>query len=431
MNSATATATANALPPGHDVIVVGAGLIGMTTALKLQQEGLRVVVIDRDDPGMGASFGNAGYLATELIDPLSTAETLRKAPGLLLDPHGPLALPARHLPQLVPWLVRFVLAARRSHVDQGRQALATINSQALAAWQRCLSGIGAQDELIASGYLMVWEKQGALDQARRHQAGLADYGIKTELLDADAVQRRDSGLSPNIHHALLFPNAHQVSDPYRVVQRLVEAFKKADGEIRRESVEYVRVTTKGVLIESNQRHIKAQRVVIATGAWSAKLAEQLNLKIPLESESGHHITIADRIDALRQPVGSAERNIVMTPMQCGLRVVGFSEFGGLANKPNPKRSQTLKHHASALLSDISGVEQASNWMGFRPTLPDSLPVIGQHPEHSQVQFAFGHQHLGLTQAAITAELVTDQLMGRPPTVNLSPFRPDRFSGTQR
>lgn len=272
-------------------------------------------------------------------------------------------------------------------------------------------------------------KKDALEQARRHQAGLSDYGIKTELLDAQTVQMRDSGLSSNIYHALLFPNAHQVNDPYRVVQRLVEAFKKTGGKIRRESVEHIRMTTEGVLIESNQGSIKAQRVVIATGAWSAKLAEQWNLKIPLEGESGHHITITDRIDALRQPVGSAERNIVMTPMHCGLRVVGFSEFSGLANKPNPKRSQTLKHHASALLNDISGVEQASDWMGFRPTLPDSLPVIGQHPEHAQVHFAFGHQHLGLTQAAITAELVTDQLMGRQPTINLSPFRPDRFSGT--
>lgn len=409
-----------------DVVIVGAGLIGLTIALKLQQEGRRVLVMDRDEPGRGASFGNAGYLATELVDPMSTPQTLRKAPGLLLDPHGPLALPPRYLPTLLPWLMRFTLAARKSSVSQGRRALAALNAQSLAAWQRCLEGIGAQHELIASGYLMVWEDKAARDQARRHQAQLNEYGIQAEWLDAAGVQARDPGLSPNIQHALLFPNAHQVSDPYRVVQRLMEAFKSAGGEITRESVAQISALDDGVEIRSNQRRIEADRVVIATGAWSARLAEQLGLKIPLESESGHHLTVTDRMDVLRQPIGSAERNIVMTPMACGLRVVGFSELGGLALKPNPKRSCTLKHHASHLLSDARGVEQAHDWMGFRPTLPDSLPVIGQHPKHPQVQFAFGHQHLGLTQAAITAELITDQLMNRPPAIDLTPFRPHRF-----
>jgi D-amino-acid dehydrogenase len=409
-----------------DVVVVGAGLIGMTTALKLQQEGLRVQVVDREEPGKGASFGNAGYLATELVDPLSTPETLRKAPELLLNHHGPLALPPRHLPRLLPWLLRFTMAARKSSVNQSRLALAALNSQSLAAWKRCLAGINAQDELIASGYMMVWENARALQQAQRHQEKLGKYGIETELLNAEAVQARDSGLTPNIHHALLFPNAHQVSDPYRVIQRLVEAFERAGGEIVRATVELVSANTEGVVIRSAQRRIEANRVVIATGAWSAKLAKQLGLKIPLEGESGHHLTLTDRINALRQPIGSAERNVVMTPMRCGLRVVGFSELGGLALKPNPKRSKTLKHHASALLSDTRGIEQASHWMGFRPTLPDSLPVIGQHPKHPQVQFAFGHQHLGLTQAAITAELVANQLLNRSTPLDLVPFRPDRF-----
>ncbi|MDO0944431.1 NAD(P)/FAD-dependent oxidoreductase [Chromohalobacter israelensis] len=410
-----------------DVVVVGAGLIGLACALKLQQAGHRVRVVDRDAPGKGASFGNAGYLATELVDPLSTPDTLRKAPALLLDPHGPLALPPGYLPHLLPWLVRFAMAARKPSVTAGRQALAALNSQALAAWQRCLDSIGAQDELIASGYLMVWESERALARARRHRDKLDQYGIRAELLDADAVQARDSGLSRHIHHALLFPNAHQVSDPYCVVQRLVEALQNAGGEIVRESIEQIEATTEGVKLQSRHRLAHVSRVVIAAGAWSGKLAEQLGLKMPLESESGHHLTLPGRAGALRQPIGSAERNVVMTPLKNGLRVVGFSELGGLALKPNPKRSRTLKHHASALLSDASGVERASDWMGFRPTLPDSLPVIGQHPQCPHVQFAFGHQHLGLTQAAITAELVVDQTLGHTPALDLAPFRPERFT----
>lgn len=409
-----------------DAVIVGAGLIGLACALKLQREGLSVRVLDRNAPGHGASFGNAGYLATELVDPLSTPETLRRAPALLLDPHGPLALPPRYLPRLAPWLWHFTRAARCDSVTRGHQALAALNALSLSAWQRCLEAIGARDELIASGYLMLWEKSRGLDQARHHQARLEHHGIAAELLDAQAVQARDSGLSERIHHALLFPNAHQVSDPYRVVQKMVQAFRTGGGELWQASVERIEALDEGVAIHTDQGPVRTGHAIIATGAWSRHLAEGLGLSIPLEAESGHHLTLPDRIGALRQPVGSAERNVVMTPMPGGLRVVGFSEFGGLQAGVNPRRSRTLKYHARHLLRDAKGIENARDWRGFRPTLPDSLPVIGRHPGHPRVQFAFGHQHLGLTQAAITAELIANQLQDRPTALDLTPFRADRF-----
>lgn len=415
------------VPPSPDVIIAGAGLIGMTSALKLQQLGYRVRVMDRSEPGRGASFGNAGYLATELIDPLSTPETLCKAPRLLIDPHGPLSLPPRYLPTIAPWLVRFALAARRHSVDSGRTALAALNASSVAAWQRCLGSIGAADELIASGYLTVWEKPGGLGQAREKQRKLRQYGIESEILGHEEVHRRDPGLSQAIQHALLFPNAYQVSDPYRVVQRLVAAFRQAGGEIVEASVEDIRVIDDGVVVTSDRGEVNAKHVIVALGAWSRQLASKLELDMPLETERGHHLTLSGRLGALRQPIGSAERNVVMTPMQCGLRIVGFSELGGLFLPPSAKRYRTLKHHAAALLADGSGLENADEWMGFRPTLPDSLPVIGKHPKHSQVQFAFGHQHLGLTQAAITAELNADILMNKTPQIDIHPFRPDRFN----
>lgn len=414
-------------PAVPDAAIVGAGLIGLACALKLQREGLSVRVLDRDAPGHGASFGNAGYLATELVDPLATPETLRRAPALLLDPHGPLALPPRHLPRLAPWLWRFARAARRDSVTRGHRALAALNAHSLSAWQRCLDAIGARDELIASGYLMVWERAAGLDQARRHQAQLKTHGIAAELLDAPAVQARDSGLSERIAHALLFPNAHQVSDPYRVVQKMVEAFRAGGGELWQAGVERIEALDEGVAIHTDRGPMKAGRAIVATGAWSRHLAEGLGLAIPLEAESGHHLTLPERIGALRQPVGSAERNVVMTPMPGGLRVVGFSEFGGLQAGINPRRSRTLKYHARHLLRDAKGIENARDWRGFRPTLPDSLPVIGSHPGHPRVQFAFGHQHLGLTQAAITAELIADQVMARATALDPAPYRADRFT----
>ncbi|WP_431024318.1 NAD(P)/FAD-dependent oxidoreductase [Halomonas sp. H5] len=412
---------------GDRIAVIGAGVIGMTTALALQRQGHRVSVLDPRGPGEGASYGNAGFLATELIDPLSTPATLRKAPRLWLDPHGALALPLRYLPRLAPWLMRFIAAARPARVAKGRQALAALNGAAVAAWRRCLADIGAEEELLASGYLLVWESGRGRAAAKAQMAHLRRWGYEVEWLEAAALRRREPGLTGELSHGLYFPGAHQVRDPYALVRRLAEVFEARGGELRRVRVSRLEPRGEGVRLHTDAGEWNADRVVVAAGAWSHHLAKSLGLSIPLETERGYHLTLPQRGQALRQPVGSAERRFVMTPMRCGLRVVGFTELGGLALSPVERRYASLRHHAEALLSDPSGLDKgAEEWMGFRPTLPDSLPVIDTHPDYPAVHFAFGHQHLGLTQAAITAELVGALVRGQPPALDLEPYRVTRF-----
>ncbi|MDI5986528.1 FAD-dependent oxidoreductase [Halomonas sp. M4R5S39] len=410
------------------IAVVGAGVVGMTTALALQRRGHRVTVLDPRAPGEGASYGNAGFLATELIDPLSTPALLRKVPRLWLDPHGAVALPYRYLPRLTPWLMRFIAAARPAQVAKGRQALAALNGEAVAAWQRCLAEIGAEEELLASGYLLVWESKRGRAAARVQMAHLQCWGHAVEWLEAAEIRAREPGLSGRLSHGLYFPGAHQVRDPYALVRCLAAAFEARGGVIRQTKVERIEPRGEGVRLHTDAGELEADRTVVAAGAWSHHLTKSLGLEVPLETERGYHLTLPERGQALRQPVGSAERRCVMTPMSCGLRVVGFTELGGLSLSPRARRYTSLRHHAGALLADGRGLDDtAEEWMGFRPTLPDSLPVIDTHPTCPAIHFAFGHQHLGLTQAAITAELVTALVMSEKPTLDLAPYRVTRFS----
>ncbi|GGX87838.1 D-amino-acid dehydrogenase [Litchfieldella qijiaojingensis] len=409
------------------VAVVGAGVVGMTTALALQRRGHEVTVLDPLAPGEGASYGNAGFLATELIDPLPTPAMLRQAPRLWLDPHGAVALPFRYLPRLVPWLMRFIAAARPAQVAKGRQALAALNGAAVAAWRRCLADIGAEEELVASGYLLVWESDRGRAAAKEQMAHLRHWGHEVEWLEAAALRQREPGLTGELSHGLYFHGAHQVRDPYALVRRLASAFEARGGELRRASVTRLEPRGEGVRLHTDAGEWEADQAVVAAGAWSHRLAAGLGLSIPLETERGYHLTLPARGRALRQPVGSAERRCVMTPMSCGLRVVGFTELGGLTLPPVARRYVSLRHHAGALLADGRGLDHsAEEWMGFRPTLPDSLPVIDTHPAYPAIHFAFGHQHLGLTQAAVTAELVGDLVMGESPALDLEPYRVTRF-----
>lgn len=410
------------------IAVIGAGVVGMTTALALQRQGHAVSVLDPHGPGEGASYGNAGFLATELIDPLATPATLRKAPRLWLDPHGALALPLRYLPRLAPWLMRFVAAARPARVARGRQALAALNGAAVAAWRRCLADIGAEEELVASGYLLVWESDRGRAAAKAQMAHLRHWGVEVEWLEAAALRQREPGLTGTLSHGLYFPGAHQVRDPHALVRRLAEAVEARGGELCRVRVDRLEPRGEGVRLHTDAGTWEAARAVIAAGAWSHRLAKGLGLDVPLETERGYHLTLPERGPALRQPVGSAERRCVMTPMSCGLRVVGFTELGGLSLSPDRRRYASLRRHAGALLADKAGLDHsAEEWMGFRPTLPDSLPVIDTHPDYPVVHFAFGHQHLGLTQAAITAELLAARIAGESPALDLAPYRVTRFS----
>ncbi|MBY4675885.1 NAD(P)/FAD-dependent oxidoreductase [Marinobacterium arenosum] len=419
---------ASATPGATTLAVVGAGVVGLCTALQAQRQGYQVTLIDRDRPGLsGASFGNAGYLATELIDPLSTAKTLRAAPRMWLDPNGPLALPLGYLHRILPWLARFMLAARPQNAARSRQALLQLNRAALPAWQRCLDDIGAREQLLPSGYLLVWESADKLADAQDHAEYLKQWGIRTELVRGQRLAELEPELAPQLSHALYFPDAQQVREPYQLCRQLFAAFQQRGGCFVEQPVEAIRPGERRVTVQTSAQSLEFNQAIICAGAWSRKLLKGVGIEVPLEAERGYHLTVESGPARLNRPIGSAERRFVISPLASGLRVVGMTELGGLKLKPFRRRFAALRHHSRALLPSLKGSSATvSEWMGHRPTLPDSLPVIDRHPKHPRLLFAFGNQHLGLTQAAISAELVVSLLANTEPPIEPAPFRVDRF-----
>lgn len=411
--------------------VIGAGVVGLCSALQAQRQGYRVTLIDREAPGKGASFGNAGYIATELVDPLSTPAVLKKAPFMLLNPKGPLCLPVGYLPKLMPWLTRFVKAAAPSQVAHAHRALMGLNREAVPAWRRNLAEIGEEDQLVAEGYLLVWESADKLQEAKAHAAYMAKCDIPCELVQGERLAELEPEMSQVLSHALFYPEACRVKEPYQLSLKLLAAFKNRGGvhlqidvgEVKPQGEQAVEVFS-----SEGARVVTCNKVIISAGAWSKSLLSQLGLHVPLEAERGYHITAPGQGYRIKHTIGSAERKFVLSPLDSGLRAVGMTELGGLRKAPNSQRFDVLKHHTESLLPGLKQDAHADyeNWMGHRPTLPDSLPVIDLHPKYPQIGFAFGNQHLGLTQAAATAELVMAKMARQTSFMNTEAFSVSRF-----
>lgn len=418
-----------------DVVVVGAGLVGAACALRLAEAGREVLLLDAHAPGMGASFGNAGHVATEQLFPLANADVIRASWRYLLDADSPLRVRTAYLLPILPWLARFVWAARPAGFARGVAALMALQhtSKNDLADLMALAGIGHL--LHLRGYLRVWESDAGAKQAMAQAQRLQPYGIATEMWSAESVRAMAPGLTVQVRGGVAYPDTGHVDDPYAVCAGLVAALSLRGGRVQQGRVTAIGQAGQGPATVSLEqgRALRCKDVVLCAGAWSRPLAAGLGYRVPLDTERGYHITLAwqdaaeNSAERLRIPVASTERSVIMTPMSVGLRMTGTLEFGGLQLPPDPRRFSLLKAQMQALLPGVR-TGNASTWMGFRPSLPDHLPVICAAPRHRGVFFAFGHQHLGLTLSGVTGRLVAELVQGRQPSIDLAPFHVGRFSG---
>lgn len=389
----------------HDIAVVGAGIIGVACALRLARQGLRVVVIDQQPPGHGASFGNAGHLATEQVFPIADASILKRLPAMLMDPMGPLRLDWKYLPRALPWFTRLLLNLRPAPFQNTVAGLRALNESSLEAWQRLLADIQRPDLLKIDGSLLVFERPESRQAIQALQARMHQQQVPVDYWQASAIRETAPQLSEQIQGGLFFPRTGHFIDPYRVVCELVEAAKSSGVSFVQQQVQGGYVQEHGVTLTTDNGGITARRVLIACGAHSAKLTAALTgKKVPLDTERGYHLMLPQEHERLPFPVTSLERKFIMTPMSEGLRLAGTVEFAGLEKPPSMERAWQLHRLSQGLFRKDLNAEAATPWMGFRPSLPDSLPVIDQVCG-GKVLLAFGHQHLGLTQAAVTAEMV--------------------------
>ena len=414
-------------PRQREVAVIGAGIVGICCACFLQREGFSVCVIDRQGPGEATSYGNAGGFATGEIIPLSVPGMLRDLPRWLLDPLGPLAVRWTYLPYAMPWLLRFLREGSEPRVRTLAGALAALSQAARPPLEQLLAAAALDDLLTRQDCLYLYESEQQLVAERLFWDLRREHGIPFERVAGPALPDLEPDLARDFAFGIRMPGWHHVTNPYRLVTGLAEQFVRAGGRVLRAEV---------VSIDRRDRRAQSLRLasgavhafdelVIAAGAWSNVLARQLGEAVPLESHRGYHVTLPNPGIRPKRLVLHAGDHFVVTPMEMGVRVAGTVEIAGLEAPPNYARARILVRKAKRIypaLDDAGGIE----WMGHRPATPDSLPVIGRATAVGNVSYAFGHGHLGLTFGPITGRLVAELAAGKPPSLDLGPYRADRF-----
>ena len=407
------------------VTVIGAGIIGVLSALQLQREGHQVTLIDANKPGSGCSAGNAGILARSSFAPLSSPHSLLQAPGWLLKANGPLSINWRYLLRILPWLLSYFNAGLRGDLRVRGEALWQLTDQSVEMYQSLTAFANCSELIARTDYLQVYRNKKGWRKAAGDMQWRRDLGFKIDDLDAPALRLLEPALSNAYQYAHLLRDHGYVKDPQALVSALFNKFCAIGGK-------YVQ----GEVLDIGQLHHRCQvtidseilhsdKLVIAAGAFSAKLIKLTGVDIPLETERGYHVHCPEPQLNISRPIMDGDLKFFVTPMRSGYRFAGVVEFAGLDAPLNLRRVAALEKNARQMLPGVN-TKNASYWLGFRPTLADSLPVICTAPDNPNLVYAFGHQHLGLTCAPMTAELVADLISGRTPQLDISRFAVQRL-----
>jgi D-amino-acid dehydrogenase len=408
------------------VLIAGAGFVGLSTALYLQGEGARVTLLDPQGPGEGASKGNAAVLAVDSVLPVAMPGVLKKVPGMLLDPLGPLAVRWSYLPRLAPWLLRFVAASRRARVEEIAAALRPLLASAVDAWLPLAETAGVPEMIRRTGWLSLYETEESFRKAGWGLELQRRLGIQVEVLRAEEIRQAEPALAPIYRHGVIHPDNAYVLEPWRLAQSMAEAVRRQGGRIERRALTgFTFRDGRPVAAHTAEGEVPFDAVVVAAGAWSRPLARALGRDVPLDTERGYHMTLPHPGVMPRRPLYSGDHSFAVTPLEIGLRFAGTVELGGLDAPPNYDRAEKLLTHGRRMFPGLDS-QGASRWMGFRPSMPDSLPVIGRVPGLPNAVLAFGHGHLGVTLGAVTGSLAAAVALGRPPALDLTPYRPERF-----
>lgn len=415
----------------RSVVVVGAGVVGLSAALWLLKSGHRVTVVDPSPPGEGrsyeqaASFGNACTMAFGAVLPVAMPGIVRAVPGMLLDREGPLSLFWGDLPRLAPWLLRFLRASTPAEVSRIVGVLGGLIRLAEAGHAPLIDEVALPGLLRRSGCLYLYRNAARFAAAQGDIALREREGVRMRILDADEIRAREPGLAPLYHKGLEFLDAYSLDTPQRYAIGLAEVIRARGGQIIAGEVAGLEPGADGVRVQCTGETLRAERVVIAAGAWSRRLAQTIGEQVALDTERGYHVLFPEDGARLGAPTCYPEFGFYMTPTHEGLRAAGTVELGGLGKPARAVRTDIIARRVRQLVPGVG--KPGRTWLGFRPSMPDSLPVIGPSARDARVIHAFGHGHIGLTLAGITGRIVADLVSGRTPPVDLAPLRGDRFA----
>jgi glycine/D-amino acid oxidase-like deaminating enzyme len=411
---------------GH-ALVLGAGVVGAAAALALRRDGWRVTLLDRGAPGEACSLGNAGNLGIASVVPQATPAQVRAIPKLLREVDGPLVARWPYVLRELPWFARFVANGRVDRMEANARALAALMERVPETWQALATEAEAADLIAQAGLLHVWRGGAAMRGAAWAYDLRRRLGVRVEELDADAARAREPALQGEVAGARLLPDVPTVTDPLELTRRLVARFVSLGGAVERaEASEVVREGDRVRGVRTGAGVLDADLVVLAAGAWSARLARAHGARVPVVAERGYHVMVSGANARVSQPLMLVEARVMASPMRGGLRLTTMAEFADPDAPPDHERAARVLEGASASLPGALGRVE-SRWMGPRPSTPDSLPVIGRAPRAANLLLAYGHGHLGLTMAGVTAEAVADLAADRAPRTDLAACAPARLA----
>ena len=406
--------------------VIGAGIQGVCISLCLIKKGFRVTLIDRDDPGKNsASYGNAGHFSPYASMPINRTDILVDVPSMLLSSTGPLALKWNYVPRMIPWFLKFIKNCTKKNMMHTAKYMHQILDLALSAYDELFKDIDISGLVENKGIIYFWTNKDL--KSRELEINIRnELGVKQQLLTPHEIHDLEPHIKNIYHGGVLYPNARHARNPRKILLKLFNLFLKKGGCFEKQDIQTISFSSDNKpVIKTDLKSYTFEKAVVACGAFSKKFTDQVEERIPLDTERGYHVHFKGHDHLLSRPVIFLNRGFGITPMEQGLRVVGTVEFGGLDNPPSKQRIQNLVNSAKYLFPELG--KHQDEWLGFRPTLPDYLPVIGPSKNHKNLFYSFGHHHLGWTLGAISGKILAGMIAEENTNLDLSPYSSLRFS----
>ena len=404
--------------------IVGAGIQGVCNALFLQKKGFQVTLFDRDEPGNSASYGNAGHFSPYASIPINRPDILSDVPAMLLSSRGPLALKWGYVYRMMPWFLKFISNCSKDRMLHTAKYMHQILDIALPAFDELFEDVDISGLVESNGILYFWNDKNL--KSRELEIKIRDdLGVKQQLVSPKEIHDLEPNIKPVYHGGVYYDYARHARNPKKILIKLFENYLSKGGKFLKLNIQDLNFDEKKPVIRSDTQRFVFDKLVIACGAFSKKLTDKLHENIPLDTERGYHIHFKNFDHLIKRPIIYLNRGFGMTPMEQGLRVVGTVEFGGLENPLTKSRIKNLIENAKELLDGLPDHED--EWLGFRPTLPDFLPVLGPSKNYNNVYYSFGHHHLGWTLGAISGKIISKMISNEKTNLDLQPYSSLRFS----
>ena len=404
--------------------VIGAGIQGVCNALFLQKKGFQVTLFDRDEPGNAASYGNAGHFSPYASVPLNRKDIITDIPAMLISSRGPLALKWNYVLKMIPWFSKFLIKCSNKNMKHTAKYMHQILDLSLPAFDELFDEIDLENLVENKGIMYVWTNKNI--KSRELEIKMReDLGVKQKILSPKEIHDLEPNLKPFYDGGVFYDYARHARNPKKILVKLFDLFINKGGKFLKLNIKDLEFDNKLPVLKSETQRFIFDKIVISCGAFSKKLTDKLYENIPLDTERGYHVHFKGFDHLLSRPVVYANRGFGMTPMEQGLRVVGTVEFGGLDNPLTKSRVKNLILNAKDMVDGLS--EHEDEWLGFRPTLPDFLPVIGPSKHYKNVFYSFGHHHLGWTLGARSGKIISKMIAEENSNLDLKPYSSLRFS----